>query len=104
MSGIDPYYDFYMLNRQSNAIDAIATIVFYALIIISIVAVVALLIRRSRISSQVLDLANNTIEMTPEQFMRMRNMTIGRKKHALTMNYPGVYILHYIMLARESRF
>lgn len=94
MRGIDPYYDFYLLNRQSHAINTISTILFYALIIISIVAVAAVLIRRSRISSQVLNLANNAIEMTPEQFMRMRNMTIGRKKYALTMNYPGVYILH----------
>ena len=90
MSGIDPYYDFYMLTRQSNSYNTI----MYVVITFCIVALVFLLIRRSEISSQVRNLANNAIEMTPEQFMRMRNTRIGKGKYALTMNYPGVYILH----------
>ena len=90
MSGIDPYYDFYMLTRQSNSYNTI----MYVVITFCIVALVVLLIRRSEISSQVRNLANNAIEMTPEQFMRMRNTRIGKGKYALTMNYPGVYILH----------
>lgn len=90
MSGIDPYYDFYMLTRQSNSYNTI----MYVVIIFCIVALIVLLIRRSEISSQVRKLSNNAIEMTPEQFMRMRNARIGKGKYALTMNYPGVYILH----------
>ncbi len=91
MSGIDPYYDYlYMLTRQSNSYNTI----MYVVITFCIVALVVLLIRQSEISSQVRNLANNAIEMTPEQFMRMRNTRIGKGKYALTMNYPGVYILH----------
>ena len=94
MSGINPYYDFYLLTGHSNAFNTIVTIILFALIIIGIYAIASALMRRSEISSQVQNLANNAIEMTPEQFMRMRNTRMGRGKYALTMNYPGVYILH----------
>ncbi|MBQ7692945.1 MAG: GIY-YIG nuclease family protein [Oscillospiraceae bacterium] len=53
--------------------------------------------QRNHIAKEIHDLANNAIEMTPEEFMRMRRVSFGgrgRKSYALTLNYPGVYILH----------
>ncbi len=51
--------------------------------------------KRQEINVQIRGLANNTLEMTPQEFMEMRKATCGgRKSYALTQNFAGVYILH----------
>ena len=53
--------------------------------------------KENKINEQIEGLANNTIEMTPEEFMKMRNFSFGgkgRKSYALTQNFPGVYIIY----------
>lgn len=50
-----------------------------------------------KIKRQIKGLSNNAIEMSPEQFMRMRNKSMGGKgcpSYANTMNYAGIYILY----------
>ena len=52
---------------------------------------------KKMIDKQIDGLANNTLEMTPEEFMTMRKMSFGgkgRKSYALTKNFEGVYILY----------
>lgn len=56
-----------------------------------------LFFKKHKIKKQVRDLANNVLEMTPEEFRKMRNYSFGgrgRKSYARTMNFAGVYILH----------
>ncbi len=51
--------------------------------------------QRKEINTKIRGLANNTLEMTPQEFMEMRKATCGGKKsHASTKNFAGVYILH----------
>ena len=53
--------------------------------------------KQSRIKEQIRGLSNNTLEMTPEEFFKMRNTSFGgrgRPSFALTQNFAGVYILH----------
>lgn len=52
---------------------------------------------KTKIKTQVQGLANNTIEMTPEEFIEMRKTTLGgrgRASIALQHNFAGVYILY----------
>ena len=52
--------------------------------------------KREQIREQIKGLANNTLELTPEQFFEMRNYRCGgrgRPYYALTHNFAGVYIL-----------
>ena len=53
--------------------------------------------KKSKIKKQIRGLSNNTLEMTPEEFFRMRKTSFGgrgRPSYALTQNFAGVYILH----------
>ncbi|MBQ9115786.1 MAG: GIY-YIG nuclease family protein, partial [Clostridia bacterium] len=53
--------------------------------------------KKNRIKEQIRGLSNNTLEMTPEEFFKMRNTSFGgrgRPSFALTQNFAGVYILH----------
>ena len=53
--------------------------------------------KKSEIDEQIEGLANNTIEMTPEEFLEMRSASFGgrgRKSYALSQNFAGVYILY----------
>lgn len=48
------------------------------------------------LNQQIDELANNALEMTPEEFMKMRATSFGGRGHpsyALTKNFAGVYIL-----------
>lgn len=66
-------------------------------ILISIVIVIFRILRKWQINIQIDNLANNAIEMTPEEFMKMRNASFGgrgRPSYALTRNFAGVYILY----------
>ena len=52
--------------------------------------------KKEKINQQIDDLANNVLEMTPEEFMKMRATSFGgrgRPSYALTKNFAGVYIL-----------
>lgn len=54
------------------------------------------ILKKEKIDKQIDELANNTIEMTPEEFMKMRRASFGGKGHpsyALTRNFAGVYIM-----------
>lgn len=48
---------------------------------------------KKRIREQINSLANNTLELTPQEFMEMRNKKIGGSSYALSRNFAGVYIL-----------
>lgn len=77
----------------------IAIIVITLIFICAVVLISILHYRhkqRARIKRKVRGLANNTLEMTPEEFFTMRNTSFGGKgspSYALTMNFAGVYIL-----------
>lgn len=66
-------------------------------IIICIIRIIFDILRKLKINAQIDNLANNTIEMTPKEFMKMRNTSFGgkgRPSYALTRNFAGVYILY----------
>lgn len=66
------------------------------LIAVYIFAIIYTLYKKRKISRQIDELANNVLEMTPEEFMKMRKMSFGgrgRPSYALTKNFAGVYIL-----------
>lgn len=53
--------------------------------------------KKRKIRELILGLANNTIELTPEEFMEMRNKKFGGRGKPLysnNYNFSGVYILH----------
>lgn len=53
--------------------------------------------KRAKLDNQIENLANGTMEMTPEEFFRFRNYSFGGKgspKYALYHNFEGVYILY----------
>ena len=50
----------------------------------------------NEINAKIKGLADNTLEMTPEEFMKFRKASFGgrgRPSYALTKNFAGVYIL-----------
>ncbi|HDR4448752.1 TPA: GIY-YIG nuclease family protein [Bacillus cereus] len=52
---------------------------------------------QKKIREQIFELANNTLELAPEEFLKMRNKSFGGKGRALysnNYNFAGVYILH----------
>ena len=52
--------------------------------------------KKEEIKAQIKGLAENTLEMTPEEFFAMRKTSFGgrgRPSYALTQNFAGVYIL-----------
>ena len=70
-------------------------LLIYVLLMVFVVAYIV--IKKQEIDDKIEGLANNTIEMTPEEFMEMRNTSFGgrgRKSYALTQNFAGVYILY----------
>lgn len=69
-------------------------ILFYVILIIAIIGYT--IYKKEKINQQIDDLANNVLEMTPEEFMKMRATSFGgrgRASYALTKNFAGVYIL-----------
>ena len=69
-------------------------IFFYVILIIAIIGYT--IYKKEKINQQIDDLANNVLEMTPEEFMKMRATSFGgrgRPSYALTKNFAGVYIL-----------
>ena len=73
----------------------IISFVFLTLMIVFLVLFFYFLHKRKKqIEEQVLGLADNTLEMTPEEFFRMRNTSIYGRSYALTLNFEGVYILY----------
>ncbi|MBO5045914.1 MAG: GIY-YIG nuclease family protein [Clostridia bacterium] len=55
------------------------------------------LYKRNKINKQIKGLSNKSIEMTPEEFKKMRNFSFGGRgtpKYALKYNFKGVYILY----------
>lgn len=70
--------------------------IFYIAIFIGVGIRVYSFYKKHKINQQIDDLANNVLEMTPEEFMRMRRTSFGgkgRPYYALTKNFAGVYIL-----------
>lgn len=72
--------------------------VFAFLYIVLIVASICRIqYKKSKIKKQIRGLADNTLEMTPDEFFNMRKTSFGgrgRPSFALTQNFAGVYILH----------
>lgn len=79
--------------------DAYFSFIFYALafyIVFAVIIVVYSVYKKQKINKQIDGLANNVLEMTPEEFMKMRKTSFGgrgRPSYALTKNFAGVYIL-----------
>lgn len=70
-------------------------LLLYVLLIIFVL--VYSIIKKQKIDNKIKGLANNTIEMTPEEFIEMRKISFGgrgRKSYVLTQNFAGVYILY----------
>ena len=86
MQGFNPYDYAESLMRNSDKL-------IISLLVCLVIVIIVSIIRRIHISNQVKSLANNAIEMTPEEFMKMRSAKTGQRYYALTKNYPGVYIL-----------
>ena len=70
------------------------------LVLVYIAIIVAILYnnykKKEKIKEQIKGLAENTLEMTPEEFFEMRKTSFGgrgRRSYALTQNFAGVYIL-----------
>lgn len=77
--------------------DNYITLIIIGYILLSISAIIFRILKKLRINKQIDDLANNVSEMTPEEFIKMRNTSFGgrgRPSHALTRNFAGVYILY----------
>lgn len=53
--------------------------------------------KQAEIRKTIQDLANNKLELTPQEFFTLRNQSFGGRGHpsyALTLNFEGVYILY----------
>ncbi len=76
-------------------------ILFYTILIIAPIGYVLYETKKrnqqiDNLNQQIDELANNALEMTPEEFMKMRATSFGGRGHpsyALTKNFAGVYIL-----------
>ena len=52
--------------------------------------------KKEKIKNQIKSLADNSLEVTPEEFFAIRNTSLGgrgRPLYSLTLNFAGVYIL-----------
>lgn len=70
---------------------------FIALIIIGIVLFIVLMDggKKAEINKKIEELASNTLEMTPEEFFKMRKTSFDshHSSYAMKKNFAGVYIL-----------
>lgn len=70
---------------------------FISLIIIGIVLFIVLMDggKKAEIDKKIEELANNTLEMTPEEFLKMRSASFNKhsSSYASKKNFAGVYIL-----------
>lgn len=81
--------------------DAMLVLIVLLMVVAPLILCVLIIIKRNKkraeIDAQIEGLANNSIEMTPAEFMEMRNYSFGgrgSKSYALSQNFPGVYILY----------
>lgn len=75
----------------------ITTMIIYFLIIFIIICCVIPIIRTSVVTSKIKELANNTLEVTPDEFFKIRNASNGgrgRKHISTSKDFAGVYILY----------
>lgn len=76
------------------------TFYFYTIAFILCLLLLSLIVplyRKHKINDQIKGLANNTLKMTPKQFMQMRKQSLGgrgKPSYALKKNFAGVYILY----------
>lgn len=73
----------------------VVVVLFYFILLIKMVSRVEK--KKAEIRGHVEGLANNTLEMSPEEFIAMRKASLGgrgRPSYALTHNSAGVYILY----------
>lgn len=85
-----------MFTHADASFTLIVLLMIFVPIIISFVIFVNRRRMRAKIDAQIEGLANNSIEMTPSEFMEMRSYSFGSrgsKSYALTQNFPGVYKL-----------
>ena len=74
---------------------------FVIMIILCLALIIGIIVytekQKAKIREQIQGLANNTLEMTVEEFFEMRKKSFGgrgRPSYALTQNFMGVYILY----------
>lgn len=78
------------------------TLLIVLFVIISIACPIIMLIKnsitKSYINETIDELANNTLEITPEEFMKLRSTKLSSSRYegyyALKKNFAGIYILH----------
>ena len=71
-------------------------LIWICLILIAL-SFIAPIVRTIRIKKKIKKLSDNTLEVTPEEFFRIRNMSNGgrgRKHISTKYDFPGVYILY----------
>lgn len=75
-------------------------LLYFMLVLIVTLSVLFILIdykQKKVIRNQIEELANNTLELSPEEFFGIRNATFGgrgRPRYANKYNFSGVYILY----------
>ena len=93
MSYMSELYDFFI----NGDIEEFSQFFIFLYVFVIFIVIGYIIIRKITISNQIRNLADNSLEMTPEEFFRMRNTSFGgrgRKLYALTKNFEGVYILY----------
>ena len=69
----------------------------FLILLIQLLFLILEIRKKRKIRSQIRDLANNTTEITPEEFFKIRNKSFGGRGNPLysnNYNFTGVYILH----------
>ncbi|MCM1165443.1 MAG: GIY-YIG nuclease family protein [Lachnospiraceae bacterium] len=75
---------------------AVAVVIVIGFIVGFVVVAVAAFARSDKLHEQLSDLSNNGIEVTPEEFFKLRNSSMGgrgRKHISANYEFSGVYIL-----------
>jgi F0F1-type ATP synthase membrane subunit a len=91
------------------------TFYFYTIAFILCLLLLSLIVplyRKHKINDQIKGLANNTLEMTPKQFMQMRKQSLGgRGKPSYALKKILLVFIYYtikprisIMLGRQNRY
>ena len=78
---------------KGETVMILALLIFGAILLLMMIHIS---IRKAMIRKKIKGLSNNTLEMTPEEFMTMRKASFGGRGHpsyALTQNFAGIYIL-----------
>ena len=77
--------------------EAFVYVCLFFFIVLSVLSIVLPIVRTISIKNKIKELANNSLEITPQNFFKIRNASNGGKgrRHISSQyDFPGVYILH----------